>query len=53
LEIGNRDEAFAIRDQVEAAYSKLQRQAGLDRVRELRDLIRQMAARADPPAADP
>jgi len=49
---GYRDEAFAVLDQAEAAFAKLKRQFGLDHVRELRDLIRQMPARDDPPAAD-
>ena len=49
---GYRDEALAVLDRTEAAFAKLQRQSGLDHVRELRDLIRQMPARDDPPAAD-
>jgi hypothetical protein len=50
--VGYRDEALAVLDRAEAAFAKLQNQPGLDQVRELRDLIRQMPARDDPPTAE-
>ena len=49
---GLRDKALAVLDQAEAAYAKLQKQSGLDHVRELCNRIRQMPARDDPPPAD-